>query len=246
MRLSFSPDEDKAVGPGFLLEAHKRRIAGYLTVLMPEPVDVIFTNNRSTMVSFKRRGGRLIIRMHRLFRHADPEILDALALYIGKREKSASQKLDQFIVRYQHEIHSPAKTRQTRVTSAGQHHDLSAVLNKVSGTYFGGKVDVRIGWGRSPTCRRRRRTRSVSRALATYSFDDSTIRVSPILDAADVPGFVVEWVVYHEVLHHVLPVEEIGGKRRYHTEQFRSLERAFVHYDAAKAWEKQHLNRLLA
>ena len=78
-----------------------------------------------------------------------------------------------------------------------------------------------------------------------YSFDDRVIRVSPVLDAREVPRFVVEWVVYHELLHHVLPVEQAGGRSRYHTRRFKTLERAFAHYDEAKQWEEQNLEWLL-
>ena len=87
--------------------------------------------------------------------------------------------------------------------------------------------------------------RSVSRALATYNYDTRTIRVSPVLDAPFVPAYVLQWVVYHELLHHLLPVTRSGGRFRYHTHQFRLYERAFRQYEEAKKWEKEHLEQLL-
>lgn len=89
--------------------------------------------------------------------------------------------------------------------------------------------------------------RTLSRALATYNYDDQAIRVSPVLDTKDVPDYVIDWIVYHEVLHHVLPVEESsGGRRLYHTRKFKLLERAFADFEKAKKWEQKHLERLLA
>jgi predicted SprT family Zn-dependent metalloprotease len=228
------------------IETHRRRIAGHLTIRLPEPVDVIFTNNRSTMVSFKRLNGRIVVRLHRLFRHANEETLDFLALYIGKRDKKASAKIDAFITAYNNEIRRSALSNPAPMKSAGQHHDLKVVLDRVSKTYFDGKVDVQIGWARRPARTGRKNTKTVSRALATYSYSDRTIRVSPILDAIDVPEYVIDWIVYHELLHHVLPVEKSNGRHRYHTRRFKTLERAYIHYREAKAWEKVNANRLLS
>jgi predicted metal-dependent hydrolase len=86
----------------------------------------------------------------------------------------------------------------------------------------------------------------MSRALATYSYDDKTIRISPVLDAPDIPLYVIEWIVYHEMLHHVLPVERNQGRRQYHTSRFKSLERAFVRYEEARKWEMANRDRLLS
>jgi predicted metal-dependent hydrolase len=227
------------------IESHSQRIAGYLSIKMPEPVDVIFNDNRSTMVSLKRRGGRLVVRLHRLFRHADRQVLDSLALYLGKRDQASSKVLDSFIASHKDEVRAPARTRPKKARREGKHHDLRAVLNRLNEAYFRGKIEVDIVWGRMPARRRRRRAKTVSRALATYSYDDRTIRVSPVLDSEIVPEYVLDWVVYHEMLHHVLPVEKSGDKKRYHTQRFKTLERAFEKYEEAKAWEKSHLDKLL-
>ncbi len=227
------------------MDAHCRRIAGHLTVRLPEPVDVVFTNNRSTMVSFKNRGGRINVRLHRLFRHAGAGLLDFLALYLGKRDKAASLVIDKFIAAHKDEICSPIHSKPKPLRHEGSHYNLLSILNRVNKTYFDSKAEVLIGWGRAPNRRRKRRRRTMSRALATYSFDQRTIRVNPVLDASDIPEYILEWIVYHELLHHVLPVEENGGKRRYHTRRFKALERAFIRYEEAKTWERVHLDRLL-
>jgi hypothetical protein len=66
-----------------------------------------------------------------------------------------------------------------------------------------------------------------------------------VLDSPRVPRFVLEWIVFHEILHHVLPVERAGTRRRYHTEAFRAFERGFERYEEARAWEKENLEWLL-
>jgi predicted metal-dependent hydrolase len=227
-------------------EAHRRRIVGLLTIRLPDPVDLVFTDNHSTMISFSHRQGRFRIRLHRMFRHADSRVLEHLARFITKRTKLDSIALDRFISEHREEIRDLKISRPKRLREEGTHHDLKQVLTKVATTYFAGCTDVRIGWGAHPKRRSpKRRRRAITRALATYSYDDRTIRVSPVLDAADVPDYVVEWIVYHEMLHHVLPVEKVGERNQYHTRKFRMLERAFKDFEKAKAWEETHLEKLL-
>lgn len=230
--------------PAATLELHRRRLAGYLSVLLPEPVDVVLNDNRSTMVSFQRRAGRIVVRLHRMFRHADDQLLAALARYIGNKDRRASTEIDRFIAAHRQEIHAPVSKRARPIRSRGDCCDLQEVLDRLNGQYFGGPLDVRIGWGRRQR-RRPGRGRTRSRALAIYSYDDRVIRVNPVLDSTEVPRYVIEWVVYHELLHHVLPVERAGGRSRYHTRRFKALERAFAHYEEAKQWEERHLDWLL-
>jgi hypothetical protein len=234
--------------PDDRLESHARRIRGFLSMTLPQPVDVVFNENRHTMLSYKSAQGRLVVRLHRMFRHAESIELHALARFIAGRDPAASRVLDRFIERHRGEIRGGARRAGTPRVSTGKVYDLGPVLERVRNRYFDGIDDVSICWGaaRDSASRRRRRTRTRSRALATYNFEDRTIRVSPVLDSARVPEFVLDWIVYHEMLHHVLPSEGGNGRRRFHTRRFRALERGFDRYGEALAWEKANLEWLLA
>jgi hypothetical protein len=227
------------------IASQRKRIGGLLTVLLPHPVDVVFTDNSSTMVSFKERLGRLELRLHRMFRHADDGVLGTLARFVLSRDRAASRDLDRFIRRHRDEIRQTKRRAPSLGSASGRHQDLRAVLDTVCRDYFGGELDVKICWGRRSSRKRRRRGRTRSRALATYSYDARTIRVSPVLDSPDVPEYMLEWIVYHELLHHVLPIEHHSGRSRYHTGRFKALERAFRKYDEAKSWEEENLEWLL-
>ncbi|MCU0664909.1 MAG: hypothetical protein MUC50_21615 [Myxococcota bacterium] len=232
--------------PAAKVEAHVRRIAGHLTVKLPEPVDLVLTDNRSTMISYRRRGGRLHLRLHRMFQHADHQVLDALATYVSRRSSRSSRVLDTFIAEHRDELDRSAKRKSPRLLAQGRWFDLSKVLHRVGSTYFGGPIDVGIGWGQVRKSTRRRRRGVRSRALATYSFFDKCIRVSPVLDAQFVPEFVMDWIVYHEILHHVLPVEGDASRKVYHSARFRCLERAFPRFEEARSWERANLDKLLS
>ncbi len=228
------------------LEAHRRRIAGFLTMHMSDPVEVTFTQNRSTMISFRKVRGCYHVRLHRMFRHADLTMLRHLLGYLTTKKKSSADAIDEFIARHRDEIDRSGPRRRVTLISNGKHFDLNEVLDRVCRRYFGGTQDVRITWAAAPKrLKRRRRTRTVSRALATYSYEDKIIRVSPVLDAAHVPAYVMDWIVYHELLHHVLPIVRAGARNIYHSKKFRSLERGFEQYESAKAWEDAHMAELL-
>lgn len=245
LELAF-PDRPVARGDEPRLDFHRQRISGLLSILLPEPVDIVFNDNRSTMVSFKRRLGRLEIRLHRMFRHADDRVLGTLARFVAGRDSRASRELDRFIERHRAEIRARKRRAPRPGRTAGRFQDLGEILDGVCREYFGGAIDVRVCWGRaSRRGKRPRRGSTRTRALATYSFDDSTIRLSPVLDSPEVPRYVLEWIVYHELLHHVLPVERASGRSRYHTSRFKALERAFARYEDAKRWEEDNLEWLL-
>ena len=229
-----------------VLAIHQKRISSYLSIALQDEVTVRLTDNRTTMISYKRKSGVLNVRLHRMFQQADDMVLKALSIFVrGIPSIRASKKLDEFIKSNQAQIRKRTKPRRLPVHPAGSHYDLSDILTRVSERYFAGATDgVHIGWGRLRR-RRGRRTRMRSRALATYCFEDTTIRVNPVLDSPRVPDFVIDWVVYHELLHHILPVEKSGDRKRYHTSKFRALERAYPMYEQAQEWERQNLDWLL-
>lgn len=229
-----------------VIAVQQKRIASYLSMMLQDEVEVIFTDNRATMISFKKKSGVLKLRLHKMFQQADDTILKALWVFIrGIPSIRASKKLDDFIKSNQGQIRIRTKPRRHAVQPVGEHFNLQDILDRVSSRYFAGETEgVCIGWGRYRQ-RRARRTRTRSRALATYCFEDQTIRVNPVMDTPRVPDFVIDWVVYHELLHHVLPVEKSGGRKRYHTSRFRTLERAFPSYLEARKWEQQNLDWLL-
>ena len=82
--------------------------------------------------------------------------------------------------------------------------------------------------------------------FGTIQEEDRLIRIHPRLDAAFVPLWFLEYVVYHEMLHSVVPDEICpGGRRKVHTEEFYRREKAFVHYRRARRWEDENLARFL-
>jgi predicted metal-dependent hydrolase len=122
----------------------------------------------------------------------------------------------------------------------GHCHDLEAIMRELCATYFPQCTEVTISWGRWSG-----RVRPHSMRLGVYQPQKQVIRIHPALDQAFVPRYFVEFIVYHELLHHVIPPMRINGRYCVHSVAFRGRERAFPRYAQAIAWRKQHLRRLL-
>ncbi len=64
--------------------------------------------------------------------------------------------------------------------------------------------------------------------FGTIQEEDRVIRINPLLDQPFVPRWFLEYVLYHEMLHSVVPDEfDSSGRRRVHTEEFYRRERSF-------------------
>lgn len=203
-------------------------------------VEVILTENRRTMISTRRRGSVLVVRLHRMFLRAGPTVIHALARYLSRSDVRASRLVSEFIESQRGQVQAG---RPPKLREAGHHHDLRAIFDDVNRAEFGGAIEgVAITWGKYGTKKRNRR-RSIR--LGTYTRDEKLVRIHPALDASWVPGFFVRYIVFHELLHHVEPEIERPGRTEFHTPRFRDRERRYHDYVRALTWERENLGRLL-
>jgi hypothetical protein len=122
----------------------------------------------------------------------------------------------------------------------GRYHDLDLILADLRACYFPNCAAVRICWGRWSG-----RSRPRSMRFGAYLPEEKLIRIHPALDQAFVPRSFVEFIVYHELLHHVIPPVRVNGRYQIHSAAFRRREREFPAYAEAIAWRQQSLRRLL-
>ena len=81
--------------------------------------------------------------------------------------------------------------------------------------------------------------------LGSYSAVERLIRVHPVLDKPWVPCHRSPYILYHEMLHHVIPASQGTGRRMLHPPLFVARERLFRDYDRSLTWERGHVARLL-
>jgi hypothetical protein len=117
----------------------------------------------------------------------------------------------------------------------GSIYDLNEIFDRLNTDYFKNAVPKPVlTWSARPTYR----------ILGHHDSTHDTIVISRSLDSADVPRYVVEHVVFHEMLHIVHPTRHQNGRRFNHTPAFRLDERKFAHFREAESWIERNVRRL--
>ncbi|HEX4961553.1 MAG TPA: hypothetical protein VF173_11985 [Thermoanaerobaculia bacterium] len=208
------------------------------------------TNNQRTILSV--RSGRvsnrapLELRIHHSFTEAPEEVLAAVATFVESKRGSDRAREALAVIREHFTAHrTTARIRRLRLQPLGEALDLRELRDDLNARYFEGRLAVEITWGKAATGGQPCRRRSSSIQLGSYSYEDRLIRVHRVLDDPGVPRYVVEAVVYHELLHADMPPEVRRGKRCFHTPEFRRRERLYRNLGRAERWIVEHLSELL-
>lgn len=107
----------------------------------------------------------------------------------------------------------------------GRTQDLASAFRRVNRKYFDDRMPrPRLVWSRVPTLRK----------LGHYDPITDTLMVSAVLDQPGVAEFMVDFLVYHELLHKQLGITWRNGRGYAHTSEFKRLERRFVRYAEAE------------
>ena len=160
------------------------------------------------------------ILLSKLFRQQAPKPMNEIyRLYISRQE-----------VRGQLNTVRQERGKKLLAPAAGHHFDLDDLFTKINDRYFAGLiVKPMLGWSMQ-------RSRTI---LGHYDSSHHAIAISRILDQLTMPLFVVEYVLYHEILHIKHPVEHKGPQRRIHTTSFKRDEKQFAQFAEAKAYLKK-------
>jgi hypothetical protein len=228
----------------FVHEGARQLLERKLTLAAQKPVFLSISDNCRNMIAFAEREGIVRVRLHHMFLDAPKKVQQALVRFIAWGDREASSLVGVYIETNSHRIRA-AQPFLLPVTTLGAHHDILSIFNALNDKYFGGTVDALITWGRVGGRRQERAARR-SIKLGSYSAVERLIRVHPALDRAWVPRYFVSYVVYHEMLHHVIPPAETrGGRRVLHPPHFVEREALFRDYERALAWERTHMHRVL-
>lgn len=209
------------------------------------------TDNRRTILTVRSdrvtNRAPLELRIHRSFTEAPEEVLAAVATYVESKRGSDRAREALAVIREHFTAHrATARKRRFQLMPEGQTLDLRELRDDLNERYFEGRLTVDISWGKAAVggahCRRHRTS---SLQLGSYSYEDRLIRIHRVLDDPSVPRYVVEAVVHHELLHADMPPEVRGGKRQFHTPEFRRRERLYRNLGRAERWIGEHLTELL-
>lgn len=215
----------------------------WLSAQLASHVTLIWTENRSSMLFARGNAATgYQVRLHRMFLQAPEAVWRALVAYLRYAESTASRTLRAYI-RHQHSlmVSLPQPLQRTPLLQPrGRYFDLEAMCHELNQHYFVNRVQAHITWSRRPPQRQRTSIR-----FGSYQERDRLIRIHCLLDQAFVPRYVVEHVVFHEMLHQLIPRQHMNGRWYVHPPEFRRQERRFLYHQQAEQWQRQHLNRLL-
>jgi predicted metal-dependent hydrolase len=194
-------------------------------------ISLAITDNSTSMLSLKTKGGIVYVRLHRMFLDSGNDVIFEIAEFI-KNRKARTPLIRNFIKQNRNYL-KKKPPKKLFINTQGKYYDLCEIYAKINKEYFNGRVTACITWGlKSPKYAVRKRT------LGSYSSHTNTIRINPILDKKSIPRYFIEFIVYHEMLHADMDIETKNGRRSVHSREFKRREKLFGDYEKAIAWEK--------
>ena len=194
------------------------------------PMEMAFTY-ASYLYKAQVEDRTLAAKVHEGFIGAPPDVLQALARVLFSSAEDADR--DRVKAHAAGEDFAEVVTALEMTTTEigqrteGRCFDLEAIFERVNRTYFDGQLErPRLTWNE----------RITQVKMGHYDFLRDTVMLSVTLDAPRVPDYVVDFVMYHELLHKKLGTKVLNGRHYAHTPAFREAERAFAHWEAAKAF----------
>ncbi len=193
-----------------------------------------FANLNNTI---RFRNGRLLVRLSDLLEGAPETVFRAIAhillakIYRRPIDRGQAVRYRKYvgshdIVRKAHlvrQIRGRKKLRPAR----GYVFDLDLIFEELNTRFFDGLMArPRMSWSQL-------RTR---RILGHYDPAHNAIVISRIFDHHAIPRYVLEYIVYHEMLHLKHPVKLRGSRRCVHSKEFQAEEKLFPRVAEANAF----------
>jgi hypothetical protein len=191
-----------------------------------------FANVNNTI---RLREGRMLVRISDLLEGAPESVLRAIAhillakIYRKPIAASHAARYRQYVSSH----HLSAKVhliRQMRghkriASAAGKVYNLDEIFDDLNARFFHGLLGrPQLTWSQD----------HARNHLGHFDPAHNTIVVSRVFDRPKVPRFVLEYLLYHEMLHLKYPVKLRGTRRCVHGREFQAEEKLFPRLDEAK------------
>lgn len=189
----------------------------------------------SLTLTIRRREDVVYVRFSDLLRRAPMEVLEgAAALLLSRvyRKRAPRACVQQYLQyarseRTRGRINCMRRSRVRRVATVaqGRQYDLAAMFERLNEDYFGGQLErPHIGWS----------TRNWRRQFGCFDPGPHQIVLNRRMDQPAIPQFVVEYVLYHEMLHVKHPTRRSGCTLLSHSPEFRAEEKRFLQFREAR------------
>lgn len=226
------------------LEAHVdtvRRLAGLVRGQAKGPPPPLFVEMTSSANIWQRscsnRGLRL--RVHEMLIGCDDTVLAAIVeSAFGHGTPKGKRMVDTYC---ESEAAAGVSAEldflggQEEAGEAGCVYHLGQVFARVNAQYFGASLpQPRLTWSQSATYSK----------FGHYAFSSDTVLLSVSLDRSEVPEYVVDFIMYHELLHKKHGVRQRNRRKMAHTSAFKRDERTFKHYQATEEFLAKYSRKL--
>lgn len=210
----------------------------------PPQLELVFYPFAGLNHTIRIRDRVVRVRISDTMKDAPPSVYQALAhILISrllKRRVPADAELQYRTWAYQPDVLERADTarrergRKYFSSPAGRHHDLNKLWDHLNSQYFNAELSKpALGWS----------MRRTKRILGHHDSVHDAIVISRTLDSGSVPRYVVEYVLYHEMLHIKHSTNYKDGRRSFHPPAFRRDEQRYRYYDLATYWLDHTLQR---
>ena len=201
----------------------------------PPAFRVEFYPYASLTLTIRRRDEQLIVRLSDLLQRAPIAVLEgAAALLLAKIYRRRTPRA---LVAPYNEYAKSHRTRQriqnmrsgrvrrSSLNPAGRYFDMNAMFEDLNARFFSGSLPKpHLGWS----------TRNWRRQFGSYDPGPDQILLNKRMDRLEVPRYVVEYVLYHEMLHVKHPTRKSGCTLLSHSPEFRAEEKLFPDFAHAR------------
>jgi hypothetical protein len=214
-------------------------------VLGENPVRVTYAEYRELKHTWSTRNGDIAFKISDYLDAAPEDVQRSLAWYLlcrahGRKCPNGEERPYLAYVRSK-ELWSNkretflSRTKNLSFAPRGDVRDLKSVFEYVNSYYFSGRLkDPDLAWvDESPLVR-----------FGFYFEPLNLLATNKILDTERIPRYVLEFVMYHELLHYVDPGNGRTRRRVHHTKEFREQEKAFSHYEESEHWLRRIVSQI--
>ena len=191
------------------------------------------------MLHVRRKKDLTKVSLHRMFVEAPQTVQKALASYIQRTDTLVPNAIKAYIDKNVPTLDHSHLIDPDQMTTKGIHYNLQTLYNRANKRYFAGELDLVITWFGEHGAKAHAKC-----TLGLYYDQVKLVKIHRLLDNPEVPPYVIEYVIYHEMVHAVCPayVDE-KGRNCIHSKEFKELERYFLAFEEARAWlKKNHKN----
>jgi len=201
----------------------------------PPAFRVEFYPYSSLVLTIRRRDEQMIVRFSDLLQRAPLAVLEgAAALLLCKIYRRRTRRA--LVAPY----HAYAKSHKTRervqdmrrgrvrpaaLHAAGQQFDLNGLFDDLNARFFAGGLEKpHLGWS----------MRGWRRQFGSFDPGPNQILLNRRMDRPEILQYVVEYVLYHEMLHVKHPTRKSGCSLISHSAGFRAEEKLFPEFERAR------------